>query len=787
MVKDSLKKLLDMYPWFFDKSNGSNFYKSQDVTNRRFQELYQSLFDIHESFHLEKHCLIWKVQSVPYDYFIHFVANYQNLKSVKCYKNDSLIYIEEYLEEDNVDSFVYIYDSTDENGSLTSILNNIEDIDDEYEDDSDVLDENVEVLEDPIIPEDKFKIIIETYDELIITKGFPENDTILGDEFDHDISLDRIGKLNNIPRKNYIPTTDYANTEPPYNNRTTEDDYHYMNRIIEYNLKLNNTPLPVLEIWKLYGLDAVMLNRERLLFKWFDETKHPFDESTGHVLDWGPEKWEHKDGFCDWKQKLGTYFFVIPSTTYPRKWSDITFNFLLLNNLAEELDENFTVDIYKTGKSEALVEGWNKKEYLLTKDYLDDAVNEFRFIAYNKNMEQIADETIEITVKGCNNGDFYVSSNGDDILGDGTKENPFFSLTRALENITDIKNTVIVQGDVNIDDATIVNNSCDIIGCGNACIHFDLDNKFFHILGNKNLAFSLTDINLDSNGAITYFESSNYNNQNIGFDNYLTVLVHGGEPVLTIYTDKLSYFYYYDNIKLHGTFKSKEGNPIKNTNVIIKLANSSIIFTTDSYGQFSGVFPIRKLIGENYDILGIFNGNVTFLETSKAVNLEIIKPPIIINKSFGEDVTITATGYSEDEEVKFYRNGLLLTSENANANGEASFIYDPSNIDRIGFGDFANDYFVSDLRFVDGKLICEKTPVSDYHKISDLEGIILDVSLSNEGVLSVTRFSSNYSDEEILEGDEILFDDVIELSNAITDIYMNNTKLIVKRESLDIY
>ena len=323
MTKDSLKNLLNMFPYFLDKREGSNFYKSQKVSNLQFQDLYQSLFDIHESFHLQKRCLIWKQQDVEYDYFIHFFASYPNLKSVKCYKNDNLIYIEEYNYEDNVDLFIYVYDSTMDNNIFTSIINDNN--------------ENNENNEKPIIPEDRFHITVETYDEIVIEKGFPENDIILGDIYDHDISLDRFGKINNIPRKEYIETTGYAHTEPPYNNRLTEDDYHYMNRIIEYTLRLHDTPLPVLEIWKLYGLKASMINRERFLLRVFDEEKHPFDEETEQVLDWTEEKWEHKDGFYNLEKNLGKYFFVNPSTNMPKKGSSVTFRFKLLNNLAEEI------------------------------------------------------------------------------------------------------------------------------------------------------------------------------------------------------------------------------------------------------------------------------------------------------------------------------------------------------------------------------------------------------------------------------------------------------------------
>ena len=72
-MKDSLKNLMNLFPWFFDKSETSNFYKSQDVTNRRFQELSNDLFKIYESFHLNKRVLIWKDQVESYVYTINFV------------------------------------------------------------------------------------------------------------------------------------------------------------------------------------------------------------------------------------------------------------------------------------------------------------------------------------------------------------------------------------------------------------------------------------------------------------------------------------------------------------------------------------------------------------------------------------------------------------------------------------------------------------------------------------------------------------------------------------------
>ena len=91
-MKDSLKELKKLFPWFLDKSDSSNFSKSQWVTNRRFQRLDNDLFKIYQNFKLNKNLLIWKDQVEPYEYVIRFVANFKNLKTVTLYKNDNVIY-----------------------------------------------------------------------------------------------------------------------------------------------------------------------------------------------------------------------------------------------------------------------------------------------------------------------------------------------------------------------------------------------------------------------------------------------------------------------------------------------------------------------------------------------------------------------------------------------------------------------------------------------------------------------------------------------------------------------
>jgi len=539
-MKDSLKSLLGMFPYFFKKDENSNFYKSQNITNNLLKDVYQALFDTGESFRLGKRVLVWKEQSEAYNYTIHFVANFPYLKTVTLYKNDTVIYTESFDYDDNVDSFNYSYTHS----TLDDIVGN----------------------ETPeIIPQDKFKIIAETYEEHCIKKGFPENDTIQGNEFDHDESLDEIGALHDIPRKQYIIVDEdlYPTTEPPYNDRLTEDDYHYMNRIIGYLYRLHTEPLPVAEIWKLYGIESKMENRQKLLLKVFDMNRHPnfydpnsdgdgwysgtYDEETGEIIPWQPKQWEHLDQFCDDRSLLGKYFFVKTSTRIPTKNQPVTLYFSFLNSLAEPLTGDFLVDIY-LGET-AIVTNCNTDTYILTADNIpQEETSTFTVIGKTSTGEIIGTEHITITVRGCTNADFYVSTNGSDDNDGRTSLTPFATIQKAVDKANGNQNLIaVITGDYTLTEPITINRSCSILGCTEVEIDNDHSNVFFRVPADTTL--SLQDITLiyeENSAEITNMVVTN-NNTDGSFSD--VILDSGGIVLVPIQEVFEDYDYVVTNIK----------------------------------------------------------------------------------------------------------------------------------------------------------------------------------------------------------------------------------------------
>lgn len=572
-MKDSLKKLMGMFPYFFDKSETSNFYKSQDVTNRRFQEVGNDLFKVCHGFHLDKKLLIWKEQVEPFVYTINFRVNFPYLKKVTLYKNNSVIYTDSFKYEDNVSSFEYSYNGDTLNDGHVNL----------------------------IIPTDTFIIFVETWEEYSLVKGFPENDTLLGDEFDHDPSLDRIGEFNNIPRKEYIPLNNpdlYPATEPPFNDRLTEDDYHYMNRIMEYTIRLHDTPAPILEIWKLYGINATMENRERLLLKVFDETKHPFNKNTGHVGDWTPEPWEHKDKFCDYDDNLGEYFFIKTSTRIPVKGQNVIFYFKFLNSLGHYLTGDYSVDITLDGKN--IVSNYIGNQYtLLSSNIPEDKDNYYIITAKNSSGEIIGEEEITISVRGCNSGDFYVSPSGSDKNNGKSRNKPFKTIQKAVNRVNGDKNLIVLLGgNYEITDCIKLNQSCTVLGCGSVLIENLEKNLFFNIPANDTLI--LQDLTLQYQGDVCEVGNTTFINNNGDKSSADVIILATNAPVLTITKLELVFenesYCVGDTINYTGTLKDRLGNALTNKTVKVTNVNDNTNrnCTTNNSGVYSGSLVAQR-------------------------------------------------------------------------------------------------------------------------------------------------------------------------------------------------
>jgi hypothetical protein len=400
-----------------------------------------------------------------------------NLKTVTIFKNNGVIFKQDYELEDGVNSFEYVHEDS---SSLS-------------------------------MPNTPYLMQVETYDEIILEKGFPENDTIRNNAYDHDLSLDEFGKLFDITRRTYTYSkdTNYKLTEPPFNNRKTEDDYNYMNRILYYIKNMQDIPLQVLEIWKLYGIDLDKIslkNRSDLLCKMYSESKHP--------QDWEPRRWEHKDPlYCPVPVK--TFFFVTLDNYTPLQGAKIHFNFSFTDMFGESVDSKYIITAYLNDTIIA-DELDPTKTFTFDTSTTSEYNMRFHFIAVPLAVEyeEKHSDFFDVIIKGCATADWHVDSvNGDDENGTGTIERPFKTLQHALSKVEGVKNTIsLKKGIYNINDELTINNNVNILGCTEAIIKSATRN-FFKVTNERVL--SLSNITLQYTAATLHSVFDVFTNHNI--------------------------------------------------------------------------------------------------------------------------------------------------------------------------------------------------------------------------------------------------------------------------------
>ena len=535
MVYNSFESLLSKFPYFLNKNWDSNFSKSERVFNSEFKKVYNNLYDVYLSAKLKKHVLIWKEQDSGYSYDMYFAVSFPNLKSVCITEHSVRLVSQEVVLDDG---------SVEINESMEEISKDIYTETFNYEDSINHFEYLYSSTSQTVIPTEKYTITVETWDEYTTIKGFPENQNIVGDEYDHDYSLDAFGEYFRCPRRTYeeVEQSQYKNTIPPYDNQVTEDDYHYMQRLLYYATHLNDTPLPVLEIFKLFSItDAQLLNRERLLCRMIDITRHSNDGVYNRT--WKPEKWEHKDRWCNGLQE-NLFLFANVNNNNPIQGQKFAFDFKVLNSFGEKVyntnitDENV---IDEPEKSWIIVPYMNntvvpnlildsqKKWSLTTKD-INEEDTSFVFkcfstieeaqqdilennMEFKDNPDDLVSEEIFIHVIGCNDADYYVSEDGDDDNDGSTKETAFKTVNKALNMVEGTKNIIsLLDGEHHLNTALITQNTT-ILACPQFTPTILCDNRtFFRI--SQDTQLTLQNINLKSKCCKMHADYTVFKNNN---------------------------------------------------------------------------------------------------------------------------------------------------------------------------------------------------------------------------------------------------------------------------------
>lgn len=280
--------LLEVYTWddyHFLKGFPENDYtvKEDNILQYRYNETFLSI----------------NVEEISYSKYLTFRVHKDKIKRIRIYKNDevllNLFFDINLIGKSSSTDFSYTYfddDFTNERTYLQSAFDSYFEIEDAEHNnvlvylEEDNLDEYVlrillsdSDFDDNGVIKDIYDLEVTSFEkryrcrheyDRVYTKRYCGYDEQLNDCFDHDYSLDMIGRLLNIHRFRFYQIYEMndkylSRTYPSYNNRATEDDYHYMKRIQFYISNYNHIVFPVLEFWKYYHTMATIKSRKRIV------------------------------------------------------------------------------------------------------------------------------------------------------------------------------------------------------------------------------------------------------------------------------------------------------------------------------------------------------------------------------------------------------------------------------------------------------------------------------------------------------------------------------------------
>lgn len=415
----SLKDLLNQFPYFLTRKPDSNFVKIvSNINDGGFYPVYQAISDLYYSTCLFKPVMIHKEPLkrggkyvVGNTIYFESVLYNDYIESVIIRKNDKIIYTKLYELSDEATHFEYSLEDLNDNPTDT----------------------------------EKYTLTVNTFNELTYSKGYPENDTVENNIYDHDYSIDKLGKLLNVPRLNLTPPTDtslFYKTYPSYFKYNTEFDYEYLNRIIEYVTNYWTTPLPLLELQKRFRTTGTSIkNRDHILCKMghyfkYDEQGEPIysEGGTGSIL---PVANEDLYCLCDYNTLfpvIGSYFILLCNaytnvlkrrTGYFNIYVSVDGGHFEFIKQLENVESETAYTYYQiTDKQDFYI----IVKYYRTKDLADTdkarkslVIDEF----------DVVSRTFKITPRDYTDGDIYVAPDGDD-TNPGTMDRPFLTVEHAF-------------------------------------------------------------------------------------------------------------------------------------------------------------------------------------------------------------------------------------------------------------------------------------------------------------------------------------------------------------------
>ena len=368
-----------------------------------------------------------------------------------------------------------------------------------------------------------------------------------------------------------------------------------------------------------------------------------------------------------------------------------------LNSLAEPIDEDYYVDVYKienTGidsvNNISLFDNhiYEKNFRLSYHSINPDKPTILLFKAFKTNGELLGSSQVVLNTR--THADWYVNAESKEEKEDGSKSYPFKTLQKAIDNVNSSLNLICLQSNITINEPLIINQNTIIIGedkvnnKGNRYVPrifqkgIDKINSetlrykrdFFKLVGNKDCELTLSNLRLVSGQINSFVGINTWKNTNNSLDIFESVVVHGGTVNLSVSFINQQEYYPFDFINCKFKLLKKDKTPLSNNIIQVYYKNQLITsLLTDENGECNYKFNLKETkIGEY--TLHIVNKSEVFFEADIGKVIHVDKEPHYYYPHKNDDVKLEITKYTTEDAFNLYSdtNGLIDNIELSDEN-----------------------------------------------------------------------------------------------------------------------
>ena len=276
--------------------------------------------------------------------------------------------------------------------------------------------------------------------------------------------------------------------------------------------------------------------------------------------------------------------------------------------------------------------------------------------------EGLFSDEIIITVKGCNDGDYYVALDGDD-AGVGSRDDPFKTVEHAFSVVEPNEIIVLVDDEYHISETIIVPCSCTLVSCAeDYSTLLPAQSTVFQV--EQDVQFTMIGVGMKYKCCELFSENTVFWNNN-PTNNPVNIALNrpvGCKPLTEILLEDIEDINAGENITIAGSIvqidrRTEAETPLNNATVQIYLNNVKLSdLTSNNNGEISNTYLMDT--ADDYTLQVVYEENESYCGSTDETTFQVYHNTYL---TVYDDGTVSYTTSHETLEIDLDEENSDLT------------------------------------------------------------------------------------------------------------------------------